>query len=231
MLASIMRVKNSHLTHRGILEFRRILMAWAEHNLHHYSWRCEEYSLFELLVTEILLVRTNADTVELFVHRVLDTYPDSATLGCAKTNELENLLKPFGLHHKRAMFLKELGRVLTTKHNSRVPCDGEALLALPCVGEYVKDAVLCFGCGQRRAIVDVNVARVISRVFRLGFYSRRRKVIADVRPVAACLLPDNSVKTYSWALLDMGRLICRSGNSRCQICPLATICQTFRGQS
>ena len=91
------------------------------------------------------------------------------------------------------------------------------------MSDYVADAVLVFGLDQPRAVVDVNVARVIARYFGLREHAEARRD-KQVREVADELLDRTHARDYNFAMLDLAALVCTAKNPRHDACPLQRTC-------
>jgi A/G-specific adenine glycosylase len=106
-----------------------------------------------------------------------------------------------------------------------VPDSELELRSLPGVGDYVAQAVLCFGFGQRAVLVDTNTARITGRLADRGD-ERRWQLRLDLYRLAGSDGPDAQ---FNYALLDLGALICRAGTPRCEECPVRRHCVTGAG--
>jgi len=101
------------------------------------------------------------------------------------------------------------------------------LIGLPGVGLYTARALLCFGFGKDVSLVDVNVARILSRVF--GVLERKRRPSEDeiLWSLAAKIVPKGLGPQYNETLLDHAALICKK-KPKCNICPVAKLCEYFK---
>lgn len=106
-----------------------------------------------------------------------------------------------------------------------VPDEMEELLELPGVGRYIASAVLCFGFGRDVPIVDVNVARVLGRVFGLKPKGRPQND-PNMLKLAGGLVPRGKGPEYNEALLDFAALVCGPG-PLCEGCPLRKLCRYY----
>ena len=106
-----------------------------------------------------------------------------------------------------------------------VPDNELELRSLPGVGDYVAQAVLCFGFDQRAVLVDTNTARITGRLFARED-ERRWQLRLDLYRLAG---PDGPDAEFNYALLDLGALICRAGTPRCHECPVRQHCATGAG--
>lgn len=208
--------------------FRRSVIAWGRRNARAFYWRQTALQPLHVLLLEVLLVKTRAEVAEPVALRLIDRYPLAENLAAASVRELEALLQPLGLFRKRARALKALAGELVGRLGGQVPDDERKLRTLPYVGRYTANATLCFAFGERRAIVDANVVRLLSRYFKLPL--PETKIEADDRywTLAASLLPRKNVPQFNWYLLDLGALVCKPIAPRCDTCPLARTCATCR---
>ena len=217
--SSQMKVDPAEIDH-----FRKTVLSWGRKNLRTYSWRNGLLDPFGVLIAEVLLVRTRADAVEKVVLEFVGEFGEAESLSNANIKSVELLLRPLGLHRKRAKALVQMARVLLKDHGGLVPQELDSLLALPYVGRYTANAALCFAFGERRAIVDANIARLMERYFGLAPPVGKLDENDLYWDLASQLLPYNHIKTYNWALLDLGGLICVKHKPLCSVCPFSEDC-------
>lgn len=207
---------------RTLAGFRRRLLGWFENHGRKFPWRRVSSSNYQYIVAEVLLQRTRAETVANFFPKFIEEFPSWKELGCARLTRLQRYLQPIGLWRRRATSIQSLARVMANR-NGRFPKDREAIEALPGIGQYIANAVLLFCHGQPQPLLDVNMARVLERVFG-------PRKLADIRydpylqELARTVVCCNSPAKLNWAILDLASIICRQNNPRCSQCPLKAIC-------
>ncbi|MDB5098462.1 MAG: adenine glycosylase [Cyanobacteria bacterium RYN_339] len=201
------------------------VIAWGRTHGRRFPWREPGLSTFELLLTEVLLARTRADAVVPVIDALLTRFPDATALATADLAILEAILTPLGLFRKRARALIPLAQKLVSHHGSHVPQALEPLLELPYVGRYAANAYLCFGLGQRRPVVDANVARLLDRYWGLTPWKGKLEHAEAHWQFAESLLPWQDVQRYNWGLLDLGALVCKPRTPDCRACPLREGCK------
>ena len=150
----------------------------------------------------------------------MDAFPDPSTCAAAELGEVLRLWQGLG-YPRRARNLHLAAGVIVSTYGGQVPGDLESLLALPGVGPYTARAVLAFAHEVDAAVVDVNVARILSRV--VG----RRLTAREVQRHADDLVPDGEAWLWNQAMMDLGALLCRPV-PRCHECPVARVCM-WRG--
>jgi A/G-specific adenine glycosylase len=111
------------------------------------------------------------------------------------------------------------------RHGGEVPDDHAALLALPGVGTYTAAAIASFAFGQRHAVVDTNVRRVLARALTGVAQPSISPTAADQR-LAAGALPADERTAARWAVasMELGALICTARTPNCADCPIRSDC-------
>jgi A/G-specific adenine glycosylase len=165
------------------------------------------------------------------VTRVLPVYdawlarwPRPANLAAEPSGEAIRAWGRLG-YPRRAIRLHAAATSITEQHGGEIPHDLDALLALPGVGEYTASAVLAFAFGRRRAVLDTNVRRVLTRVVT-GQELPPTTVTAAERAVATDLLPadEPTAATWSVAVMELGALVCSVSAPACGTCPVRHLC-------
>lgn len=205
-----------------VQDFSTAILEWYEKHGRQYLWRLQK-DPYKILIAEIMLQQTNADKVEPVYTQFIRKFPDLKTLVQSDMQDLKGELKPLGLEY-RVTRLKDIGQKLVTEHNAKVPSTEEGLKALPGVGQYIANAVLCFAYDMRTALVDVNVIRVYDRVFGLNSEKNRPREDTSVWEFANRMLPETNFREYNLAVLDFSAAICTARNPQCTECPLNEIC-------
>ena len=200
--------------------FSERLVRWWRGAAREFRWR-KTNDVYELLVAELLLRRTNARAVELVYDAFLEKYPDKISFSNAKPRDLRQLLKPLGLAW-RAENIVTLSKYLK-KSDCEIPENVSELENLPGVGPYVARAVLVNATGLKAVAVDSNVVRVICRYIGLEPTDSLRRQKA-FQLLADSLVSQSSPKELNYALLDLASLVCRPQNPKCQLCPLVEKC-------
>lgn len=201
---------------------RPLLLAWFPRNGRSFPWRVPSASRYTVIVSELLLQRTRAETVAAFLPRFLKRFPGWNQLAVAPEGELRTFLKPIGLWRRRAASLRALAAEMQSRRG-RFPATRQELEALPGVGQYVASAALVFCNGDREALLDVNMARVLERC-----YGPRE--LADIRhdpwlqALARTVVNHKQARDINWAILDLAATICLPRNPQCHRCPLESCC-------
>jgi len=204
------------------LSFQRIILKWFLKNQRHYPWR-KQSNPYMILVAEIMLQKTNSGKVTTIYTEFTGKYPDIRTLAASNLGDIENALIPLGLKY-RASRLKKISEEIIKKHNFEIPSLSQDLMALPGIGQYIANAILCFGHGKKVPIVDVNVIRLYKRVFGIISEKKRPRDDPAFWDFAEKMLPKAHFKEYNMALLDLSSLICQITVTKCHNCPASGVC-------
>ena len=205
--------------------FRTDLLAWHKHHARDYPWRAQ-VDPWHVLMAEVCLHRTRADQVRPVYEALAELAPTPADM-VANARKTRDAMRSLGLRW-RAENLVKIARALVRDHGGQVPSDSLELRRLPGVGDYVANAVLTFGFGQRTVIVDTNTSRIVGRVRGRTENTRRWQLRLDLHGLAGRDGPDAS---FNYALLDLGAQICRAGTPLCEDCPVRRHCATHRAAS
>ncbi len=207
---------------RKITNLRQALLPWYSTFGRKLPWRDPAATNFEKICVEVLLQRTRAETVAAVYQRFFQRFRDWSDVADAPEAELQTHLKPLGLWRRRAASIKGLA-TYAAQHGGHFPRDPRILSDIPGVGQYVLNAILLFQDGEKRALIDVNMARVLER------YIRPRK-LADIRydpwlqAASLWLVHDRPIET-NWATLDFAAAICVARLPRCELCPMNRQCE------
>jgi A/G-specific adenine glycosylase len=126
---------------------------------------------------------------------------------------------------RRALWLHRIARALVSEHGGEVPASAEVLATLPGIGPYTAAAVATFAFGQRHAVLDTNVRRVLARLVT-GIARPPAAPSAAERRLAEALLPTDEATAARWsvAVMELGALVCTAARPACAACPVASAC-------
>ena len=197
------------------------MLDWGEKNKRSFPWR-KNRTPYKVLLSEILLQRTPATRVALFFPKFVENYPTLESIANADMTRLRKFFRPMGLH-KRVEWLFSLMRELRDTYNCKIPDEEEKLVKLPGIGLYTARALLCFGFGKAVSIVDINVARVLSRVFKGSDAEKRPNDDKTLWSLATKIIPNKFGIQYNESLLDFAIAVCKK-DPLCAKCPITNLC-------
>jgi endonuclease-3 len=177
-------------------------------------------SPWELLVATVLSaqstdVRVNQVTPSLFAR-----WPQPGDLAKAAQEEIEAIIRSTGMFRNKARSLRATACLVVERHGGVVPCDLDALIALPGVGRKTAKVVLGEGFGIPAGVtVDTHVRRLARRL-GLTRLDDPEKIAAKLE----ALLPQAEWIQFSTRLILHGRRVCSARHPRCEECVLAEVC-------
>ena len=195
------------------MEFAQKVVRWQRrHGRRTLPWQGTR-DPYRIWLSEVMLQQTQVSTVIPYYERFIAKYPTAKALAAAREEQVLELWSGLG-YYARGRNLHRAARLIAT-HG--FPRTAEAIAELPGVGRSTAAAIAAFAYGERAAILDGNVKRVLSRIFG----------IADKNalwPLAERLLPRRGIEAYTQGLMDLGATICVRLNPMCERCPVSDAC-------
>lgn len=200
----------------------RLVIDWFRRSARSLPWRDPDASAWSILVCEVMSQQTPVARVLPRWHEWMRRWPTPADLAAAPSSEVLIAWDSLG-YPRRALRLQETAAAIADAHGNEVPDDEQQLLALPGVGAYTAAAVASFAYGRRAVVLDVNVRRVLGRVFA-GVEHRPASLTAAEKRWAGTLVPAREHVEWNAGAMELGALVCTARNPDCAQCPLADAC-------
>ena len=180
---------------------------------------------YELLIAIVLSAQTTDKRVNSVTPILFDRYDSLEKLMNADVSDIESILRPLGSFRKKAVYVKEIARILVSKYNGKVPINRKSLETMPGVGRKTINVFLGEFYNIPAIAVDTHVERVSKR---LGL----AKDEDNVRGVEEKL--KRKFKREDWAkrhlqLVLFGRYHCKAVSPNCDECKLKSICKYKKG--
>lgn len=203
--------------------FAALLISWQKSlGRHDLPWQ-NTRDPYAIWVSEIMLQQTRVAAAIPYYLRFMARFPDVADLARADEDEVLRHWSGLG-YYSRARNLRAAAQVLMERHDSRFPSEIKDILALPGIGRSTAAAIAAFAFGQRQAILDGNVKRVLARCFGIEGWPGQPSVEKTLWKIAENLLPDRGIEAYTQGLMDLGASICSRSKPACGECPMQAIC-------
>ena len=199
------------------------VLSWFDQNgRHNLPWQ-QGRTLYSVWLAEIMLQQTQVATVIPYYQNFLAKFPDHASLAQAPLDEVLKLWAGLG-YYTRARNLHKAAVVIDQQHNGLFPEQYEDVLALPGIGRSTAGAILAQVLGQRHAILDGNVKRVLSRYFEIDGWYGKKAVENILWDKAEICTPNIRLADYTQAMMDLGATVCTRSSPDCEQCPLMNSC-------
>jgi len=205
-------------------DLHRPVLAWYAAHARDLPWRRPDASPWSVLVSELMLQQTPVARVLPVHEEWLARWPRPEDLAQEPVGEAVRAWGRLG-YPRRALRLHQAAVVITGRFRGEVPDSHDDLLSLPGVGEYTAAAVASFAFGQRHAVLDTNVRRVLARAVSAVELPAPSLSRAE-RELAAALVPDDDATAAAWAVavMELGALVCTATDPKCADCPVADRC-------
>ncbi len=207
--------------------FAAHVIAWQRtHGRHDLPWQGTR-DPYRVWLSEIMLQQTQVATVKAYYARFLDRFPDVDALAAASLDDVLALWSGLG-YYSRARNLHACARAVMADHGGRFPSTSAALAELPGIGRSTAAAIAAFCFGERAAILDGNVKRVLTRVLGFGGDLADAAQERALWNEATRLLPEQGVEAYTQGLMDLGANVCLARAPSCLVCPVQPDCAAAR---
>jgi A/G-specific adenine glycosylase len=205
--------------------FRRKLLTWYRANGRDLPWRRTD-DPYHILVSEIMLQQTQVDRVLPKYAEWLEKYPSFGALADAPEGDVTETWRPLG-YNIRPRRLQSIARETVARYGGRLPSDEDTLLSFKGIGAYTAGAIRSFAFGERAAILDTNVARVLFRVFVAKGDPKSHAMKRHLWALSETLVPSRDVFDFNQALMDFGAMVCVARDPKCLICPMTKSCRAY----
>jgi A/G-specific adenine glycosylase len=206
-----------------VKSFSTRLIAWQEHaGRRDLPWQ-NTRDAYRIWISEIMLQQTQVATVMPYYQRFLRALPDVQSLAAAPIELVLQLWSGLG-YYRRAHLLHRAAQEIVGRHGGIFPRDAVTLETLPGVGRSTAAAIAAFAYGERGAILDGNVKRVLARHQGIEGHAGDPDVLRALWARAEDLLPCARIEPYTQALMDLGATMCVRSTPDCARCPVADDC-------
>ncbi|MCL2756488.1 MAG: adenine glycosylase [Coriobacteriia bacterium] len=170
-----------------------------------FPWRGTS-DAYAVLVSEIMLQQTQVSRVLARWHAWLEVFPSIDALAAASLADVLERWQGMG-YNRRAIAIKRCADTHSEQYGGQVPCDYDALIALPGVGPATAAGVCVFAYQLPFVYLETNVRTVFIHEF---FAERERVSDHEIIPLIKQTCPDKDPRSWYYALLDYGAYLKKS---------------------
>ena len=174
----------------------------------------EDNSPYRILVSTIISLRTQDKVTLEASRRLLEKAPTIDRLQLLSVEEIQKLIKPCGFYLRKAVQLKEIAGIITSRYGSVIPHDREALMALPGVGTKTVNLVRNLSWNEDAICVDCHVHEISTR---LGW--TEEKTPEETEKALERILPVKYWIEINELFVRYGQAVCTSVSPKCSLCP------------
>lgn len=200
------------------------LLAWYARERRDLPWR-HVRDPYAIWLSETMLQQTRVDTVVPYYERFIRSLPTLRALAEASEQDVLALWSGLG-YYRRARMLHAAAKAVVEAHGGHLPRRIEDLRLLDGIGRYTAGAVASIAFGERAAVVDGNVARVIARLFAIEEDVKSARGQARIWEIAQDLVSkvDGDPGDWNQALMELGATVCVPRAPKCMECPVSGPC-------
>ena len=207
--------------------FATALLAWFDlHGRKDLPWQ-RDRNAYRVWLGEVMLQQTQVRTVIGYFERFAATLPTLADLAAASEDRVLALWSGLG-YYSRARNLHRAARICVARHDGDLPREIDALSALPGIGRSTAAAILAQAFGERHAILDGNVRRVLARWHGVRGWPGSATAQRALWQFSEVHTPRERVADYTQAIMDLGATLCTRARPSCPRCPVASGCVALR---
>lgn len=206
-------------------EIAERLLTWYDKERRHLPWRAAPGMYadpYHVWLSEVMLQQTTVATVKGYFAKFLELWPTVEDLASAQQQEVLREWAGLG-YYARARNLHKCAQAIVAHHEGNFPTTELELRALPGIGDYTAAAIAAIAFGEQAVVVDGNIERVVSRLFRI-----EDQLPAAKKPIkiqTRTITPSHRPGDFAQAMMDLGSAICTPKSPKCLLCPINTSCK------
>lgn len=197
-------------------EFSSRIISWYGQNKRDLPWRSVA-DPYKIWLSEIILQQTRVNQGLPYYHEFIRLFPTVSDLAMAEEKEVLRAWQGLG-YYSRARNLHKCANFINENLGGIFPKTYEQLLKLPGIGPYTAAAIASFAYGEKVAVVDGNVFRVLARVYGMADDIATGKGQKAFQKKANEVIPSDRPAIYNQAVMEFGALHCTPANPDCLNC-------------
>lgn len=206
-----------------LTRFRKQLLTWFAQFQRDLPWRRDK-DPYRIWLSEIMLQQTRVAAVIPYYERFLERFPTVRALAEAPEEEVLRHWAGLG-YYSRARNLQRAAWQIVAEHGCQFPGRLEEALELSGIGTYTAGAILSIAYGEKLAVLDGNVARVLARLGAIRGDLRTGTRWQQLQKAADELLASEAPGDWNQAMMELGATLCTPRSPQCLLCPVEEFCQ------
>lgn len=206
----------------------RALIEWYRRGHRALPWR-QTRDPYLIWISEIMCQQTQVDTVVPRYQRFIERFPSVQALAGVKEERVCEEWAGLG-YYSRARNLHRAATTVVRERDGVMPTTSKSLQELAGIGRYTAGAIASIAYGEVTPVVDGNVGRVLSRVYRLEDIPSSPRGQKVLWSKAEALVPPDAPGDFNQALMELGALVCTPKGPICSKCPIRAHCGAHSAQ-
>lgn len=204
------------------LFFSQKITAWYETHKRDLPWR-NIHNPYFIWLSEVILQQTRVVQGMPYYFKFIETFPTVEDLAAADEKDVLRLWQGLG-YYSRARNLHTTAKMVVENYDGKFPNNYQELLKLKGIGTYTAAAIASFAFGEKVAVLDGNVYRVLSRVFGETTDIASNEAKKVFTKIAETVLPNQNCDIHNQAIMEFGAIQCTPSSPNCMFCPLSIEC-------
>ena len=203
------------------------LLNWYDLHQRILPWRAregEQAEPYSVWLSEVMLQQTTVASVIPYFKIFIERWPNVESLAVAPLEEILEAWAGLG-YYARARNLHACAQQVLSLHGGQFPDSEQELRQLKGIGDYTAAAIAAIAFNKPAAVVDGNIERVITRLFKIEEPLPGAK--KAIKQEVARITPHNRAGDFAQAMMDLGALVCTPKNPVCLHCPLRSYCKAY----
>lgn len=209
--------------------FTENIIRWYHQNKRDLPWR-HTTDAYTVWLSEIILQQTRVAQGLPYYQKFVEQFPTINHLASASEDEVLRVWQGLG-YYSRARNLHKCAKYVVENYGGEFPKSFKELNYLPGIGPYTASAISSFCFGERVAVLDGNVFRLLARYFGIDRDISSSKTKKYFTEFANEILPEKNIDHYNQGIMEFGALQCKPKSPKCDSCPLLTGCYAFKHSS
>ena len=209
---------------------RNSMLNWYDVHARALPWRAKPFTRpypYHVWMSEVMLQQTTVGAVKSYFEKFIDIWPSVQDLANASQDDVMREWAGLG-YYSRARNLHKCAQIIANEFDGKFPSDIKRLKLLPGIGDYTSAAIASIAFDKPEVVIDGNIERVISRVYRIQTpLPLSKPIIKDfAKPL---FVGDNTDRPscFAQSLMDLGATICTPKSPKCTICPIKDYCEGY----
>ena len=207
------------------MNFEEEITRWYKLNKRDLPWR-KTRDPYLIWLSEIILQQTRVNQGLSYYEKFSEKYPTVQDLANEKEDEVLKLWQGLG-YYSRARNMHFTAKYIVENLNGKFPSSYDEILKLKGVGEYTAAAVASFSFDEKKAVLDGNVFRLLSRYFGIHLPIDSSAGKKEFKSLANDLILEKEPGTYNQAIMEYGALVCTPKVPGCKSCRLSINCEAL----
>ncbi len=203
-------------------DFQQNIIKWYTSNFRDFPWR-ETKNPYFIWLSEIILQQTRALQGLPYYQKFTQQFPSVIDLANAHQDEILKTWQGLG-YYSRARNLHATAKQITADFAGEFPNSFDELIKLKGIGPYTAAAISSFAFNEKRAVLDGNVFRVLSRFYMDDTPIDTSAGRKTFQLYADELISEKQPDLFNQAIMELGATVCTPKTPNCQECPVHEMC-------